>query len=64
MSPAHLQCIHVCAASGWTQYYTSIYHGTVVLNYICAALFFLFFLSFCVFQGGISKHLNMCKWCA
>lgn len=45
--------------TGWTQYYTEIYHSTVVCNYICAALFILFFLALVIFQGGISKHLNM-----
>lgn len=34
----------------------------MVFNYICAALFIIFFIAFVVFQGGISKHLNMCKW--
>lgn len=46
-------------ASGWTQYYSSVYKGTVVLNYICASLFVVFFIALVSFQGGISKHLNM-----
>ena len=30
-----------------------------MFNYICAGLFFCFFVCFVVFQGGISKHLQM-----
>ena len=33
----------------------------MVFNFICAAMFFAFFICFVVFQGGISKHLQMCK---
>jgi hypothetical protein len=46
-------------SSGWTQYYSDVYQGTVVFNYICASMFILFFLGFVVFQGGISKHLQL-----
>lgn len=49
----------IATSSSWTAYYSQVYHGTVILNYICCGLFLIFFLAFVVFQGGISKHLNM-----
>ena len=45
--------------TGWTAYYTQIYHGTTAMNYVCAAFFIVFFVGLVAFQGGISKHLNM-----
>ncbi len=56
-----LFCYRCSGISGWTQYYSTVYQSTVVFNYICCGLFFVFFIAFVVFQGGISKHLQMCK---
>mmetsp|Transcript_16518 Transcript_16518/g.35726 ORF Transcript_16518/g.35726 Transcript_16518/m.35726 type:complete len:230 (-) Transcript_16518:301-990(-) len=46
-------------STGWTSYYTQIYNGTIILAYICAGMFTIFFLCLVIFQGGITKTIGM-----